>query len=350
MSDSSPTRSRPKSRHSAPTERPVFPVWAPPLVMIAVTVTGVVLAWEKGSASLAFFILFALACVICTILVEFRGLFLTVVAQPIYYVVGTVFIGWITAGKATGGMKTKLLTSAYPTVEHFLWLAAAVVASIIIAIIRWRMFRSKSRRRYQQETSARTRRRTADTENRETYTRARAAREARQTHSGHVEGATRERRDTRERDSRERDGRDRDTRASRADERPEEGHRRTVEELMRNAEKRRAARDDRESRESHTSHRRYARSPLPSSASPSRHREEPTPDRRDWEDRRYSGARERGDRRDNDRGVGQSHEPERRSRSRGGRERHRLPRRTRRFPTRNKKPFEDSEFQLREDD
>lgn len=348
MSDSSPTRSRPKSRHSAPTERPVFPVWAPPLVMIAVTVTGVVLAWEKGSASLAFFILFALACVICTILVEFRGLFFTVVAQPIYYVVGTVFIGWITAGKATGGMKTKLLTSAYPTVEHFLWLAAAVVASIIIAIIRWRMFRSKSQRRYQQETSARTRRRTADTENRETYTRARAAREARQAHSKQVERDTRER-DTRERDSRERDSRDRDTRASRADERPEEGHRRTVEELMRNAEKRRAAREDRESRESHTSHRRYARSPLPSSASPSREREVYTPHRREWDDRRYSES-ERGDRRDNDRSTGQSHESERQSRSRSGRERHKLPRRTRRFPMRKKKPFEDSEFQLREDD
>ena len=154
----------------------MFPVWAPMLVMIGVTITGLIFAIDKGITPLVFFILFAIACVLCTLLVEPRGLFLTVVTQPIYYVIGTVLIGWIAAGDSVsaGGTKTKVLTTAYPAIEHFPWLAVPFLISVIIAVIRWRRFNAKRSRALQAESLARRRRREADETNRLSYTSARS--------------------------------------------------------------------------------------------------------------------------------------------------------------------------------
>lgn len=154
----------------------MFPVWAPMLVMIGVTITGLIFAIDKGITPLVFFILFAIACVLCTLLVEPRGLFLTVVTQPIYYVIGTVLIGWIAAGDSVsaGGTKTKVLTTAYPAIEHFPWLAVPFLISVIIAVIRWRRFNAKRSRALQAESLARRRRREADENNRLSYTSARS--------------------------------------------------------------------------------------------------------------------------------------------------------------------------------
>ncbi|WP_288813492.1 DUF6542 domain-containing protein [uncultured Corynebacterium sp.] len=154
----------------------MFPVWAPMLVMIGVTITGLIFAIDKGITPLVFFILFAIACVLCTLLVEPRGLFLTVVTQTIYYVIGTVLIGWIAAGDSVsaGGTKTKVLTTAYPAIEHFPWLAVPFLISVIIAVIRWRRFNAKRSRALQAESLARRRRREADENNRLSYTSARS--------------------------------------------------------------------------------------------------------------------------------------------------------------------------------
>ena len=154
----------------------MFPVWAPMLVMIGVTITGLIFAIDKGITPLVFFILFAIACVLCTLLVEPRGLFLTVVTQPIYYVIGTVLIGWIAAADSvsSAGTKTKVLTTAYPAIEHFPWLAVPFLISLIIAVIRWRRFNAKRNRALQAESFVRRRRREADENNRLSYTSARS--------------------------------------------------------------------------------------------------------------------------------------------------------------------------------
>lgn len=212
MSESNRNRSRAKSRHSAPSDRPFFPVWAPLLVMIAVAITGLVFAFEKDAAPLSFFVLFAIACVVCTLLVEPRGLFLTVVTQPIYYVIGTMLIGWIAApANSVGGKNTMLLTTAYPAVEHFLWLAVPFVISIIIAVVRFRRFKADATRAAFADAEARQRRRAADESNRSSYTTVRS-------------------RTTRT-----------EPREPRTTEVP---HTHTVDELMRRAEERRAARSE----------------------------------------------------------------------------------------------------------
>lgn len=153
MSDSTRSYSRPKSRHLAPTDRPAFPVWAPLLVMVAVIITGVVLAWNTSAIPQTFFTLFAVASVVCTLAVEARGLFLTVVCLPLYFVAGTVFIGWLFVAQSPGGMRTRLLTAAYPTVEHFLWLAVPFGLCVLIALVRWRLVILQVRKRYRRHST-----------------------------------------------------------------------------------------------------------------------------------------------------------------------------------------------------
>lgn len=148
-----------------------FPVWAPLLVMIAVTLTGLVLALNNHAVSQSYFVLFAIAAVGCTLFVEPRGLFFTVTALPLYFLVGTAFIGWFATG-ATGAnsRKTKLITSIYPTLEHFLWLVIPLVLAIIIASLRWWYYREELARRQARAELARRRRADAERRNRESYT------------------------------------------------------------------------------------------------------------------------------------------------------------------------------------
>lgn len=114
-----------------------IPPWAPLLIMAAVVFTGVVLG-EVGSVIL---LLFLFSGIVCTALVELRGLFLTVVALPIYWFLGIGLIGYITDGNARSGgsRKTAMLTAAYPAVENYLWLVATFMLSLLIAITRQRL-------------------------------------------------------------------------------------------------------------------------------------------------------------------------------------------------------------------
>lgn len=187
--------------------------------MVAVVITGLILTAEGGTAPKAYFILFAIACVVCTLLVEIRGLFLTVAAQPLYFVAGALAIGWMSARNSAGsGMKTKILTSVYPTIENFLWLLIPFVIAVVIAVVRWQRAKKSYSRRQKSETKERERRRKSDDSNRASFARSR-------------------RKDDQSKRSAERE--------AEAQER-EDNRRRSVEELMARSEARRAAREERE--------------------------------------------------------------------------------------------------------
>lgn len=152
-----------------------FPVWAPPLVMVAVILTGLVLAMSSHAIPTSYFVLFAIATIACALFVEPRGLFLTVAAAPIYYVLGTFTVGWF-AASGTGsvtGRKARLLTAAYPAVEHFLWLLIPFIIAVGIALFRWWVYREELARRAAREAFSRRRRVNSERNNRESYTRAR---------------------------------------------------------------------------------------------------------------------------------------------------------------------------------
>lgn len=103
--------------------------------MLAVILTGIVL----GGIGTSYVILFAASAVVCTSVVELRGLFLTVVLYPFYWFFGVTAAGVISGSSDVGGGRTLLLTSAYPAIENFLWLAVTFAVCLVIGIARWRV-------------------------------------------------------------------------------------------------------------------------------------------------------------------------------------------------------------------
>lgn len=157
-----------------------FPVWAPVLVMLAVIFTGLVLAKGDTTIPTSFFALFAVAMIVSTIFVEPRGLFLSVASYPLYYLFGSLLIGWFSSGAATiASRKTKVITSIYPAIEHFLWLLFPFLIAVIIAVFRWWNYRESLTRQAARLEMQRRRRSESDRSNVEAYGRAKQRSQAR---------------------------------------------------------------------------------------------------------------------------------------------------------------------------
>lgn len=150
-----------------------FPVWAPALVMLAIVFTGLVLANGDTTIPTLFFGLFAVGMIASTVFVEPRGLFITVASFPLFYLFGSLLIGWFSSGRATiASRKTKVITSIYPAIEHYLWLLIPFLVALGIAIFRWWNFRESLARKAAKLEMQRRRRSESDRSNIETYGRA----------------------------------------------------------------------------------------------------------------------------------------------------------------------------------
>jgi len=150
-----------------------FPVWAPALVMLAIILTGLVLANGGTTIPTLFFGLFAVGMIASTIFVEPRGLFMTVASFPLFYLFGSLLIGWFSSGKATiASRKTKVITSIYPAIEHYMWLLIPFLIAVGIAVFRWWNFRESLTRKAAQLEMQRRRRSESDRSNVEAYGRA----------------------------------------------------------------------------------------------------------------------------------------------------------------------------------
>lgn len=150
-----------------------FPVWAPALVMLAIVFTGLVLANGDTTIPTLFFGLFAVGMIASTVFVEPRGLFITVASFPLFYLFGSLLIGWFSSGRATiASRKTKVITSIYPAIEHYLWLLIPFLVALGIAIFRWWNFRESLTRKAAKLEMQRRRRSESDRSNIETYGRA----------------------------------------------------------------------------------------------------------------------------------------------------------------------------------
>lgn len=162
---------RPRRRELRP-PKPVkdapFPVWAPLLVMTAVILTGVVLGWGTGSIPMAFIVLYAIAAVLVTLIVEARGLFLTVVSLPLYFVVGVVLLGWISSPTGLGdiGLRALVLNMMYPAVQYFKWMFIPFVLATFVAVVRWRLFKDHTARQVAYQEITRQRQAMAERKNR----------------------------------------------------------------------------------------------------------------------------------------------------------------------------------------
>ncbi|WP_414121296.1 DUF6542 domain-containing protein [Corynebacterium nuruki] len=148
--------------------RGFIPTWAPVLIMLAVFFTGLVL----GDAGTPYAILFAVACLVCTALVELRGMFLTVSLIPVYWFCGIGAVGMIGAD-SSGSRKTQVITAAYPAVQHYMWLLATFVVCLVVALLRYRLDAAARERARRAARARRRRLQEADSDNRRVTTRAR---------------------------------------------------------------------------------------------------------------------------------------------------------------------------------
>ncbi|CUU67446.1 hypothetical protein CVAR292_02808 [Corynebacterium variabile] len=148
-----------------------IPPWAPLLVAVAVAFTGVVL----GEVSTVYLVLFFLSSIVCTALVELRGLFLTVVTVPFAWFGGITVIGYFAdrASFSDGNRKTALLTAVFPAVENYLWLLVSFVVSLLIALVRQRLDAAARERALRLARQRRRRSATADEDNRRVTSRVR---------------------------------------------------------------------------------------------------------------------------------------------------------------------------------
>ncbi|MDN6440192.1 MAG: hypothetical protein L0K27_12060 [Corynebacterium nuruki] len=148
--------------------RGFIPTWAPVLIMLAVFFTGLVLS----DAGTPYAILFAVACLVCTALVELRGMFLTVSLIPLYWFCGIGAVGMIGAD-SSGSRKTQVITAAYPAVQHYMWLLATFVVCLVVALLRYRLDAAARERTRRAARARRRRLQEADSDNRRVATRAR---------------------------------------------------------------------------------------------------------------------------------------------------------------------------------
>ncbi len=175
-------RSRNRQVAQAPTQESgkpegytgILPVWAPLLVMLAVIITGIVLALDNKQVPTSYFVLFAIASIVLAMLVEARALFLTIASLPLYFFIGALLIGSLIVPESASnaGRKTKIITAIYPAIENYLWLIIPFVIAAIIGWLRWMIYREALQRQQVREYHERLRRSSADSANREATRRA----------------------------------------------------------------------------------------------------------------------------------------------------------------------------------
>lgn len=155
-----------------------LPLWSALTILVAALITGLLLSLATGGLGLAFLGCFAVAAIVVTLLVEPRGVFLTVACMPFFFGVATVFTSWfIGRAQASEGApllsRASIVTAIYPLTQHFPWMAIVTAIAIAIGVIRlWLLHRHSAR---QERAAALQRRRTfeADRRNRALSSRAR---------------------------------------------------------------------------------------------------------------------------------------------------------------------------------
>lgn len=128
-------------------------------LLAALLLTGALISILVGSIGWMYFAFLIISSLLIALIVEERGLFLSIASIPILYAVTVVTAGiFITKSNAPEGTsfsKTSLLTSVYPLVQNFLWLLIAVLGATAIGVLRWMRFRKAAQRAVNQQKVAR---------------------------------------------------------------------------------------------------------------------------------------------------------------------------------------------------
>lgn len=129
-------------------------------LLAAILLTGALISILMGTIGWAYLAFLVIGSLLVALLVEERGLFLTVAAIPTLYGITVVLAGFfITKANLPEGAspfsKTAIVTAAFPLVQNFLWLLIAVVGAGVIGWLRWVRYRRTARRTAEMETASR---------------------------------------------------------------------------------------------------------------------------------------------------------------------------------------------------
>lgn len=148
-------------------------------MVFASLVTGLLLSLLLGTIGIPYQVIFIIASLGITLLVEARGLFLTVASIPILFGIFTPLTAWFVSqqgpsGSAPGVSTTEILTAIYPLAQFFPTLILVTVIASIIAVLRIRLLRKNQQTLLSTEEKTRRAQREADQANANAARRARA--------------------------------------------------------------------------------------------------------------------------------------------------------------------------------
>ncbi|MCF4006858.1 hypothetical protein L1O03_06650 [Corynebacterium uropygiale] len=165
------------SARSAGALWPGLPLWAGPVIIAAALVTGILLSLVTGTMGAAYLWCFGLGVLAVTLLINPRGLYITVASIPILFAILTPLGAWILSSQLMGGMQrlsmTTLVTIIYPLMQLFPEFFLITVLGLVIAVVRWWLLRRQQHILESQARESRRKDAEAERRNQETTRRAR---------------------------------------------------------------------------------------------------------------------------------------------------------------------------------
>ncbi len=155
-----------------------LPTWSGPAVVFASLITGLLLSLLLGDIGLPYQLLFIIGSLGVALLVEARGLFLTVASMPILFGIFTPLTAWFVSQQGIAGGQgvsaTAILTAIYPLAEMFPALILVTLVSALIGVARIMLLRRNQQHLQTSGEQARRARREEDRANTTVASRARA--------------------------------------------------------------------------------------------------------------------------------------------------------------------------------
>ena len=154
-----------------------LPTWSGPSVVLASLITGLLLSLLSGNLGLPYQLIFIIGSLGIALLVEARGLFLTVASIPLLFGIITPMTAWFVSQQGIAGGQglstTAVLTAIYPLAEMFPTLVMVTVLCAVIGIVRIRLLRRNQQHQQVSGEQARRAQREADVANTTVASRAR---------------------------------------------------------------------------------------------------------------------------------------------------------------------------------
>lgn len=155
-------------------------MWAGPAIIAAALLTGLLISLGMHAFGWPYLLCFIISAVLTTLLVQARGLFITVTSVPILFGIITPITAWgvsraISVNAGPKFSKTAILSAIYPMVQHFPVLCGTTLACVVLAVLRLWLLNRQQKLKEKALLEARRRDQEAERRNLETAGRARRA-------------------------------------------------------------------------------------------------------------------------------------------------------------------------------